>query len=66
MVALLVATIASGVAANYTYSSIAELANAASNLAGGSLKKVQSKLYPQRGLMNLVTLLEVFHKFQKI
>ena len=66
MVTLLVATIASGVAANYTYSSIAELANAASNLAGGSLKKVQSKLCPQKGLMNLVMLQEAFHKFQRI
>ena len=46
MVALLVATIASGVAANYTYSSIAELANAASNLAGGSLKKSSIKALP--------------------
>jgi len=46
MVALLVATIASGVAANYTYTSIAELANAASNLAGGSLKKSAIKALP--------------------
>jgi len=46
MVALLVATIASGVAANYTYSSIAELANAASNLASGSLKKSSIKALP--------------------
>ena len=46
MVALLVATIASGVAANYTYTSIAELANAASNLAGGSLKKSSIKALP--------------------
>ena len=46
MVALLVATIASGVAANYIYTSIAELANAASNLAGGSLKKSSIKALP--------------------
>ena len=46
MVALLVATIASGLAANYTYTSIAELANAASNLAGGSLKKSSIKALP--------------------
>lgn len=46
MVALLVATIASGVAANYIYTSIEELANAASNLAGGSLKKSSIKALP--------------------
>ena len=46
LVALLVATIASGLAANYTYTSIAELANAASNLAGGSLKKSSIKALP--------------------
>lgn len=46
VVALLVATIASGVAANYTYISIEGLAQAASRLAGGSLKKSSFQALP--------------------
>lgn len=50
VVALLVATIASGVAANYTYISIEGLAQAASRLAGGSLKKTSIQALPtERG-----------------
>ena len=48
LVALLVATIASGIAANYTYTSIAELENAASNLASGSLNKKSLKALPTK------------------
>ena len=50
VVAFIVATIASGVAANYTYISIEGLAQAASMLAGGSLKKSSFKALPtERG-----------------
>ena len=48
LVALLVATIASGIAANYTYASIAELEDAASNLASGSLNKSSLKALPTK------------------
>ena len=48
LVALLVATIASGIAANYTYASIAELENAASNLASGSLNKKSLSALPTK------------------
>ena len=43
---MLVATLASGVAANYTYISIEGLAQAASRLAGGSLKKSSFQALP--------------------
>jgi two-component system phosphate regulon sensor histidine kinase PhoR len=48
LVALLVASIASGIAANYTYTSIAELEDAASNLASGSLNKSSLKALPTK------------------